>query len=428
MSNTKRDRSYLDGELGAVRPENNKRRRYDDERERAPRRRSYEDERRIRHRREEDEAEYDRRRKQSYHHRRTSESSSRCESRRCDDPHVSQCESPRTDILFSRVLAPDATRMPYRRRRGENKSVIHWGQRKLLMSEIEFLTLYGHTSTSRTVVYAGAAPGTHTNWLADIFPDLKFVLVDPNPFVARPTDRVEIVKDYFTDETAQKYAGQSVLFISDVRTANWREQTEKDVEKHVMHDMLAQQRWVEIMKPSMSMLKFRLPYPDREGCQGATEYLDGEVFLPVWGPQTTTETRLVTPGTAKRQWDHTVYEQQMFFFNTQVRVGLYEHDVRATGLDRCYDCTSEVRILRDYLDKYGLESLPWARDMLRHRHRREPEDEESSKINDEDDKRFIIGRLSEHISRICSPKGRTLQSAPVQGFNFDNTIRNHPLL
>ncbi|BBI30265.1 poly A polymerase regulatory subunit [Acanthamoeba castellanii medusavirus] len=427
MSSTKRDRSCLDGELGAVRPERNKRPRYDERDYASRRRRSYEDELHAKRREEEDE---DRRRRRSHHHHRSHESS-RCESRshrHHDNPHVAQCDAPPTNIPFSRILAPDATRMPYRRRRGEDKSVIHWGQRKLLMSEIEFLTRYGHTSSSRTVVYAGAAPGTHTNWLADIFPDLKFVLVDPNPFVAQPTDRVEIVKDYFTDETAQKYAGQSVLFISDVRTANWREQDENAVEKHVMHDMLAQQRWVEIMKPSMSMLKFRLPYPDREGCQGSTEYLDGEVFLPVWGPQTTTETRLVTPGTAKRQWDHTVYEQQMFFFNTQVRVGLYDHDVRAVGLDRCYDCTSEVRVLREYLDKYGLESLPWARDMLRHRHRREPEDEYAADVGDEDDKRFVIGRLSEYISRICSPKGRTLQSAPVQGFNFDNTIRNHPLL
>ena len=57
----------------------------------------------------------------------------------------------------------------------------HWGQRKLLFSEIEFLTLYGHLA--KTVVYAGAAPGTHINYLSkELFPEHKWVLVDPAPF------------------------------------------------------------------------------------------------------------------------------------------------------------------------------------------------------------------------------------------------------
>jgi hypothetical protein len=38
------------------------------------------------------------------------------------------------------------------------------------------------------------------------------------------------------------------------------------------------------------MLKFRLPYTPPDA---ATEYLDGQLFLPVWGGRTTTETRLI---------------------------------------------------------------------------------------------------------------------------------------
>ncbi len=61
-----------------------------------------------------------------------------------------------------RILEEDAPRAPYRRRKDEVKSVIHWGQRKLLVAEIEFLTMYAGTRKSDTpqpVVYAGAAPG-----------------------------------------------------------------------------------------------------------------------------------------------------------------------------------------------------------------------------------------------------------------------------
>eukprot|EP00961_Rhodomonas_salina_P002887 39493-Rhodomonas_salina.1 len=60
--------------------------------------------------------------------------------------------------------------MPYRRRQGEEKTVVHWGQRKLLLSELEFLTAHG--AAGATVVYAGAAPGTHTRYLLELFPDL----------------------------------------------------------------------------------------------------------------------------------------------------------------------------------------------------------------------------------------------------------------
>lgn len=45
----------------------------------------------------------------------------------------------------------------------------------------------------------------------------------------------------------------------------------------------------------------------------------------------------------------------MFYFNTTTRVARYEHNmpVGADGyvLDFCYDCASEVQILRNYLEK-----------------------------------------------------------------------------
>jgi hypothetical protein len=54
---------------------------------------------------------------------------------------------------FTRILHDHCDREKYRRRKGELKTVIHWGQRKLLLSEIEFLTNCGDQSS--LVVYAG---------------------------------------------------------------------------------------------------------------------------------------------------------------------------------------------------------------------------------------------------------------------------------
>jgi hypothetical protein len=80
-----------------------------------------------------------------------------------------------------RHLTSSAPRAPYRRRQKEPKSVCHWGQRKLLLSEVEFLTSAVGPSPAH-VVYAGAAPGTHLTLLAALFPLVRFTLVDPSPF------------------------------------------------------------------------------------------------------------------------------------------------------------------------------------------------------------------------------------------------------
>lgn len=249
---------------------------------------------------------------------------------RKENPHLKQALAYHKDLIInrqpftlqSRLLTDNYPRASYQRRKGQIKSVLHWGQRKLLMSEIEFLTNYGEAG--RIVLYAGAAPGHHINYLSTLFPEMKFVLVDPSPFAAVPTDRVTIIQDFFTDDLAEKYSGLGVLFISDIRTASWQEMKEEDVESYVESDNVAQMRWHGILKPHRSMLKFRLPYVENHSSANThTRYLDGEVYLPVWGPQTTSETRLVpcaTPenvarkaeedGKKRLEWEEKVTQQQ----------------------------------------------------------------------------------------------------------------------
>lgn len=248
----------------------------------------------------------------------------------------------RTDLRFERVLRADAPRLAYRRRHGEVKTVIHWGQRKLMLSEIEFLTRFA--ADHDTVLYAGAAPGRHIAMLSELFPAVTFVLVDPAPFNVRPSPRITVRQEMFTDELAREYADRHVLFISDIRSVDWKLQDTSRTETAVAADMAAQMRWHLRMAPRASMLKFRLPW-----ASGSTEYLDGEIHLPVWGPITTTETRLVVTGRGVRLYDHRTYEEQLFFFNTVTRVALFAHSVRGHGIDHCYDCRAEVDILGAHL-------------------------------------------------------------------------------
>jgi hypothetical protein len=141
------------------------------------------------------------------------------------------------------------------RQPGEYRSMCHQGQRKLLMSEIELLTIAlqgsDKSESDILVVSAGASPGNHIPILNHSH------LYDPAPFAIQPEgQRIKILNRVFTDSDAENYSSdkrgadtqgvevkQSVIFISDIRTMI--------DEESVWNDMLLQQRWYRTMQPSM---------------------------------------------------------------------------------------------------------------------------------------------------------------------------------
>jgi cap2 methyltransferase len=183
-----------------------------------------------------------------------------------------------------------------------------------------------------------------------MFPSHTFILIDPAPFTVRPEKgRIIIHQCMFTDALAHELRRSlhhtRVLFISDVRSCDPDFHSEEVHAERVKDDMCAQARWHEMLQPFKSMLKFRLPY-----APGRTNYLKGDLYLPVWGPTSTTECRLVVSTRSGTQtYDHTDHEEKMFFFNTVTRVALYPHSVSGCGLDHCYDCAAEIAIFRAYL-------------------------------------------------------------------------------
>lgn len=88
----------------------------------------------------------------------------------------------------------------------------------------------------------GAAPGTHVAYLSELFPDMTFVLVDPNDFTVRRTAKIIVRQEFFTDKTALEFANKGVLFVSDIRTANPSKMSEQEVEQRVRIDMDAQMK------------------------------------------------------------------------------------------------------------------------------------------------------------------------------------------
>lgn len=268
-------------------------------------------------------------------------------------PHCAQCDPPIRVWGFKHILEHGS--FPRRKyvpsQDGELFSVKPLGQRKLLMSEMQTL-LQLDKEQKYTAVYAGAAPGIHTSLLSRLFPNVSFHLYDPMKFAISESAQIKIYNDYFTDSHALLYTDvPNLVFICDIRRTT--------LEADVWDDMLAQWRWHDIMRPCITSLKFRLPWPGMGvvDASGTVKYLKGDIYLPIWGPRNTTESRLLIDRrkhSGTTIYDCVAYEEEMCYFNRVMRPSIHmQQRVSEGGLDGCYDCTGELRVLSLYADTWG---------------------------------------------------------------------------
>jgi hypothetical protein len=171
----------------------------------------------------------------------------------------------------------------------------HIGQRKLILNEIQFLT---KIKGPALVVYAGAAPSNKGAMLASLFPQLKFLLIDPANFDIRPyrgvkihhldvtndTSPIDVIdaakKAFETADvvTAQVYMSGGIAeelgmnfgeksfrkdnvpamyFMSDIRT---NMVAEGPTTIDLLWNSAQHLQWVHLMHPRSTMLKFRIPF------------------------------------------------------------------------------------------------------------------------------------------------------------------------
>lgn len=277
-------------------------------------------------------------------------------------------------------------------------SAIHWGQRKLLLSEIELLVEVmnadirnGGNGKDFLIVYVGAAPGSHIPYLMELFSPkrtgLRIHVWDrPSRFDAIEDDSVpaeertiritpqefadpSMTGDYegfFTDYVAKRYVdtygtNNRIIFISDIR--------DRASEEAVHEDMMRQRGWVLSLQPYASQLKFRLPF---RGDKDYT-YLDGRIYTQAWSRPKSTETRLLSYRPyADRVYQVEAYDMSMSYFNERTRMQSYDMgnvlngavsmygNVSTVSMDRyipvpvdglctCHDCAREIQIIGKYM-------------------------------------------------------------------------------
>jgi hypothetical protein len=259
----------------------------------------------------------------------------------------------------------------------------HWGQLKLLLSEIQFFTdINIKNFKDYVVVYIGSADGAHLPILFNMFPDLLWLLYDPNPFnknVKRfGKNKIKIFNQYFLDETIEHVKrntdGRKILFISDIRV--------KPTEEQVMADMAKQAKWGMELNSDYMFLKFRLPYNDEENFSFIpttisdlnidakyfdnpdfiaknTIYLKGQIYLQIFPPPYSTELRILVTKNKNGKYDLDNYnyidmENKLFSYNNSRRIYscLYEYRFLnvIVGFDDGIECVMAYNIIKKYYE------------------------------------------------------------------------------
>ena len=250
-------------------------------------------------------------------------------------------------------------------------SNIHLGQRKLLLSEIQMLTKY-YASLKKgkraIVLYVGAAHGTHLILLSYMFPQIYFILYDGAKFdpILKKYPKIyelhEGKEGFVTNDVIKGIKDKlpsdaDILFISDIRLGS---EDRVEFERGVSRDMSLQEEWMEILKPKLSLLKFRISYNMKHGEK--YKYTKGDILYGIWPTPLSGETRLLVSqkdiGT-KINYDFKDYEEMMFYHNKYDRSFCYPIekidetikkiiDSKNNAYCPCYDCMSELNALLVY--------------------------------------------------------------------------------
>lgn len=172
----------------------------------------------------------------------------------------------------------------------------HFGQRKLFLSELEYLSIIDNITY---LVYAGAAAGLHLYELTLYFPKLIIIAVDPGNFnilvrdgrgriqshnrlkppdildlgklyakdryieiIQKKQHKIYIIQDYFTDELAELFKSLNPAFVSDIRTNIFG--TTEPTDTDIVWNLAQQFNWINLMQPSSAYIKFRFPFHNVE--------------------------------------------------------------------------------------------------------------------------------------------------------------------
>jgi hypothetical protein len=210
------------------------------------------------------------------------------------------------------IIDKNSAKLKYGSGKSSYNLGLHIGQRKLLLSEVQFL----NNNTQKYCIYPGSAPSHKTHFLSTLFPDVKFILIDPNifeikivennglfrkqqhkdivmlyygfptisltysglkkkkneiieklndneidemlNFIKTSNHKIFIIEDFMTNKLALilKKLG-TCNFISDIRS---NVTNTSPIDFDIVWNRSMVHNWISTLQPEISMVKFRVPY------------------------------------------------------------------------------------------------------------------------------------------------------------------------
>lgn len=201
----------------------------------------------------------------------------------------------------------------------------YWKERKMLIGDIDFLSRLSKNHF-HIVVYAGSSSGKHIKILSDMFQNIEFHLYDTKEFskniIGQPRIKINpyyinnnIVEDRgnFTDKVAEYYNKLSskavIVFISRIKS-------NLSTDELLKINQSQQENWIKIMKPVISMVRFKIPYEKND----VYPYLNGELRFNCWDMGNSDETRLIViPPFSLKNRKYSTYRENMSWYNLVLR-------------------------------------------------------------------------------------------------------------
>ena len=233
------------------------------------------------------------------------------------------------------------------------KTVIHWGQLKMLLVVIIFLmNIINSNDKNVHIIYAGSARGDNISILCKMFPNTIWHLIDPRKHLKELYNNKqihEIRTEYFTNDVAEEYYNKfkdrdfKLLFISDIR--------EDTSDESIIKDNQMQIDWHKILQPDFSYFKFRCGYDTNR----IYKYYKGTIFLQIYAPASSTETRIMFPKNLET-YDYNIedYQGKLLYFNRVIRPSYHIKSIISENdyFDHCYDCTYYSYVIKNYIKKF----------------------------------------------------------------------------
>ena len=169
---------------------------------------------------------------------------------------------------------------------------------------------------------------------------------------ARTSDMLEIKQEELDERIAldlrQEYESYTRLLISNIKRAeNYINDRNIRLEKE---DISLQKELHKILQPFKSMIRFRIPYPESKlNTRVEFSYLNGLLLFKPWWHAALMEVNLIVDASPMpKEYSYIKFKNQLYRFNSVMRVQCYEHKVSARGIDHCYDCRCEVYVFEEY--------------------------------------------------------------------------------